>query len=226
VFTSRHSSLVLLTLPVTLPLGGWQVVYDSYQLSAFSFFPALPWKAMKVPPNVPHPAKVMMAGFFEFEGVDTQLLGFVGCVAMVPVAFCLYALTMPGGLLPDAERNLKVIEIFFDTLFFMAIKKLTGVFACSSASTFIVGEDGQARAFCKLHDAVHNGSTVENEAATPIDMCMDNDPTVACFGQAHWGYMIFAMVLLPPYYCAALKFQLDAQVTPGGHSCILVFSTL
>ena len=196
-------------------------MYDSYQLSAFSFFPALPWKAMKVPPNVPHPAKVMMAGFFEFGDVDIQFLGFVGCAAMVPVAFCLYALTMPGGLVDDAERNLKVIEIFFDTLVFTAIKKLTGAFACTSASTFIVDEDGQARAFCKLHDTVHGGSTVGNATATSAKMCMDDNPTVACFGQAHRGYMFVAMVLLVPYYYAALTFQLDAQVsTPDGYSCI------
>ena len=42
------------------------VVYEGYNYSGFSFFPALPWKAMVVPPYVPHPQMLMLAGFFEF----------------------------------------------------------------------------------------------------------------------------------------------------------------
>ena len=202
-------------------LARLQVVYDSYQLSGFPFFPALPWKAMPVPPQVPHPAKLMMAGFFEFGGVDVRFWSFVLSAAAVPIAFVLYALTMPNGCLVDAERNLKVVEIFFDTLLFSATKTLTGVFACTSVSISVQGEDGEPRAFCQLeHES--DGSAVATTTSEQPEMCMDIDPTTACWGQHHRAYVLVAMAVLVPYYYAALTFQLDAQVRLRFLSCRIV----
>ena len=38
------------------------VAAECYNYSGFSFFPALPWKAMAVPPSVPNPQVMMLAG--------------------------------------------------------------------------------------------------------------------------------------------------------------------
>jgi len=33
-----------------------------YNYCGFTFFPAVPWKAMNVPPGVPRPEDIMLAG--------------------------------------------------------------------------------------------------------------------------------------------------------------------
>jgi hypothetical protein len=61
VETNQH----LQTMPskLALKLKHVTVVLECYNYCGFSFFPALPWKAMQVPPSVPHPQAVMLAGF-------------------------------------------------------------------------------------------------------------------------------------------------------------------
>ena len=66
--------------------------YECYIYCGFSYFPALPWKAMEVPPNVPHPQVVMLAGFFDFGGADMHFWTFVGSVAIVVLSFVLLGL--------------------------------------------------------------------------------------------------------------------------------------
>ena len=73
------------------------------------------------------------------------------------------------------------------------------------------GEDGAPRAFCQLeHES--DGSAVATTTSEQPEMCMDIDPTTACWGQHHRAYVLVAMAVLVPYYYSALTFQLDAQV--------------
>ena len=48
------------------------VVGECYNYCGFSFFPALPWRAMQTPPSVPHPQAIMLAGFLDFGDFDTR----------------------------------------------------------------------------------------------------------------------------------------------------------
>eukprot|EP01045_Picozoa_sp_COSAG04_P031817 COSAG04_NODE_6022_length_1430_cov_1.189331_1_plen_98_part_10 len=82
-----------------------QLVSECYNYCGFSFFPALPWKAMEVPPSVPHPQMVMLAGLFEFGDVDTHFWTFVSSGLVVPASFALYYCTRR-----NKARNLLVIQ--------------------------------------------------------------------------------------------------------------------
>ena len=52
------------------------VAGECYNYCGFSFFPALPWKAMEVPPSIPHPQRIMLAGFPSIVAADVICLPF------------------------------------------------------------------------------------------------------------------------------------------------------
>ena len=151
---------------------------------------------MAVPPRVPRPQKIMMAGFFEFGDVDTNFWAFVGSTCLVLLAFVLMYVTRKPE---DISHNLLVTQVFFDMLSFPLIKKLTGVFSCTSALIW-EKDEGIAKRFCDL----------PGEALSDAQ-CMDNDPSTACWGSKHLQYVVAVMVLIVPFYVATLHFQLVAQ---------------
>jgi hypothetical protein len=163
---------------------------ESYNYCGFSFFPALPWKAMEVPSSVPHPQAVMLAGFFDFrDNVDTRFWSFTGSAAAVAVGFILLFVYRN-----NPETKFTVIQVFFELLSFPLIKTLTGVFSCTAADVQIDGDR-----FC-------DNATVPAEA-----QCMDTDPSAVCWtsGQ-HRACLAVAIGLLCPYYLACLHLQATA----------------
>ena len=86
-----------------------QLVSECYNYCGFSFFPALPWKAMEVPLDLPHPQMIMLAGLFEFGGVDTHFWTFCGSALMIPLSGVLWLRTRR-----NTERNLLVVMVFFE----------------------------------------------------------------------------------------------------------------
>eukprot|EP01043_Picozoa_sp_COSAG02_P011098 COSAG02_NODE_403_length_23058_cov_12.124134_15_plen_849_part_00 len=162
-------------------------VWELYNYCGFSFFPALPWKAMEVPPSVPHPQVVMLAGFFDFGGVNTHFWTFVGATVTVPLGFILLLVYRKN---PGAKFT--VIQLIFELLSFPMIKTLSGVFSCTSADVLIDGSDP----FC-------------DPARVPMNaQCMDTDPSAVCWTSGrHRAYLGVAIVLLFPYYVACLQLQ-------------------
>ena len=73
-----------------------QLVSECYNYCGFSFFPALPWKAMEVPLDLPHPQMLMLAGLFEFGGVDTHFWTFVGSALAIPLSGACLLYTSPS----------------------------------------------------------------------------------------------------------------------------------
>ena len=172
------------------------VASECYNYCGFSFFPALPWKAMVVPPKVPHPQAVMLAGFFDFGTGTVQRWTFFSSAAMVVLSFVLLGLTRK-----NLARQLLVIQIFFDLLSFPLLKKLSSVFSCTSAAVYMEDEDaanGTMALFCDGH-------------IPPDAQCLDHDPSMQCWGDDHRVYIAAVMVLLLPYYAATLHLQASAQ---------------
>eukprot|EP01043_Picozoa_sp_COSAG02_P002171 COSAG02_NODE_49_length_45106_cov_298.436177_28_plen_339_part_00 len=151
---------------------------------------------MQVPPHVPNPTKVMMAGLLEFGNVDINFWAFVGSTALVVLAFAMLYLTRSPE---DIGRNLLITQVFFDLMGFPLVKKLTSVFSCTSALIW-EKDEGVTKRFCDLP------GEAQSEA-----QCMDNDPSTACWGSEHLQYVAGVMVLLVPYYLATLHLQLVAQ---------------
>lgn len=181
------------------------VVGECYNYCGFSFFPALPWKAMEVPPSVPHPQAVMLAGFLDFGDVNTRFW-FVGASGMVVLGFVLFAFVLFAHE-QQSQRwgavgtRLLIVQVFFDLLSLPLIKTLTGVFSCTSAGIWTErGEShGAASLFCD--------KTVPGAA-----QCMDIAPSVVCWTSSeHRAYLAVAIVLLVPYYLACLWLQLESN---------------
>ena len=119
------------------------MVGECYNYCGFSFFPALPWKAMTLPPSVPSPQNVMLAGFFDFGDVDKNFWAFLGASALVVVGFVLLGLTRN-----KPTYRFLVIQAFFELLSFPLIKKLTAVLSCTSAKVWKQDGSGRALRFC------------------------------------------------------------------------------
>ena len=169
---------------------------ECYNYSGFSFFPALPWKAMAVPPSVPNPQVMMLAGFFDFGGVDTQFWTFVGSAAATMLGFVLL-----GVYRKKPSQKFLVVQVFFELLSFPLIKQLTGVFSCTSGTIWMEDADG-AGASSRFCD-----QSVPDEA-----QCMDSDPSVACWTSAeHRWYLVAVLMMIMPYYLACLQLQATAN---------------
>ena len=185
---------------VGLPPGGmmklkmFTVANECYNYCGFSFFPALPWKAMVVPAELPHPQMVMLAGFLEFGDTNTHFWVFLGAELCVVLSFLLLLLARN-----NMGHKLLVIQVFFDLLSFPLMKRLTSVFSCTSASIWAENEAGILQRVC-------DSSIADN------GQCMDNDASVQCWENAHLGYTCTVMVVLVPYYLATLHLQTVAQV--------------
>ena len=96
--------------------------------------------------------------------------------------------------------------MFFELLAFPMIKQMTSVFACTAATTELDG-----KIFCQLD--VLDGVGANFTGA----QCMDNDPTQACWTDGgprrYWGHLHYVwgvMLVLTPYYVAALHVLLEA----------------
>ena len=174
------------------------VVGECYNYCGFSFFPALPWKAMEVPPSVPHPQAVMLAGFLDFGDFNTRLWTFVGASATVLLGFVLFAWKRNV-----AGTKFLIVQVFFEMLSFPLIKTLTGVFSCTSAEIWTEREDGHGATSLFCNEAVPDGA-----------QCMDTAPAVVCWTSGeHHGYLATTIVLLVPYYLACLWMQLESNKT-------------
>jgi hypothetical protein len=188
--------------PVTLQrLKLFTVLSECYNYCGFSYFPALPWKAMVVPPWVPHPQIVMLAGFFYFDDVDTHFWIFLGASVTVVLSFVLLGLTL---YFDKPQRQDLVVQILFDLLSFPLIKQLSGVFSCTSASVWIERKD-------KLSGTIEAARFCDTGTVSMDMQCMDNDPSVQCWGGQHRSYIVAVLALLVPYYVAALELQRSAQ---------------
>ena len=174
------------------------VAGECYNYCGFSFFPALPWKAMEVPPSVPHPQAVMLAGFLDFGDLNTRLWTFVGASATVLLGFVLFAWKRNV-----AGTKFLIVQVFFELLSFPLIKTLTGVFSCTSAEIWTEREDGHGATSLFCNEAVPDGA-----------QCMDTAPAVVCWTSGeHHGYLTTTIVLLVPYYLACLWMQLESNKT-------------
>ena len=173
------------------------VVGECYNYCGFSFFPALPWRAMQTPPSVPHPQAIMLAGFLDFGDLDTRFWIFVGAAATVMLGFILLALQRD-----NPSRRFLITQVFFELLSFPLIKTLTGVFSCTSAGIWAEPEFGTQR-----------GATLVCEETVPDGaQCMDMSHAVVCWTSGtHHGYLATVVVLLVPYYMACLHLQLAAN---------------
>ena len=226
-----ESSSHLRTMPPKplLRLKLLTVALECFNYCGFSFFPALPWKAMEVPNNVPHPQTVMLAGLVEFEeeptwAPDLNYWTFVGAAVVVPLSFA--SLFWTSGFQtcwclrrpPNPPKQALVTQICFDLLAFPLIKKLTSVFSCTSVDVWQeIAEDDltddQAYFGCRSLEGLVVKCT-RRFCETPDGVegqCMDNDPEVQCWGGEHRSYLFFVFFLLVPYYVACLHMQATSQ---------------
>ena len=168
------------------------VAGECYNYCGFSFFPALPWKAMEVPPSMPHPQALMLAGFFQF-GRDLEVHFWVFCGATVSVVLGFILLVWKRS---DPSAKFAIVQVFFELMSFPLIKKLTGVFSCTSAQVWSEGDDQTFSRFCDV------------EAVPDHAQCMDTEPSTVCWTSSrHQGYLAIVIVLLVPYYLACLHLQ-------------------
>eukprot|EP01043_Picozoa_sp_COSAG02_P048149 COSAG02_NODE_4698_length_5082_cov_4.415412_2_plen_1410_part_00 len=170
------------------------VAGECYNYCGFSFFPALPWKAMEVPPSMPNPQGIMLAGFFEFgHDVNVHFWMFIGAAMLVVLAFVLL------GSSEDPSARFAVVQLFFELMCFPLIKKLTGVLSCTSAKVWSKGNSPALSPFCDV-------KTVPRHA-----QCMDTEPSTVCWtSSTHQHYLAIVIVLLVPYYLACLHLQATA----------------
>eukprot|EP01043_Picozoa_sp_COSAG02_P092523 COSAG02_NODE_29133_length_575_cov_1.222689_1_plen_132_part_01 len=132
---------------------------------------------MHVPPSVPRPEAFFLAAFFDFGDVETHRWIFWASVAAVPISFAAYFLTRN-----NTEKNLLVIQVFFDTLAFPLMTKMTSVFSCTSSEVF-VKRDGRVEAYCRFADPSNQSIRIVHS-----EQCMDDAPDVACWGSEHLVY--------------------------------------
>eukprot|EP01043_Picozoa_sp_COSAG02_P028713 COSAG02_NODE_1753_length_11053_cov_5.509129_7_plen_903_part_00 len=180
------------------------VIVECYGYCGFSFFPAVPWAAVEVPPGVPQPAVVFMAGFIEF-GMDATLQ-FFGAVCVVLLGF---------GLLRLGKEDSIAVQVFFEILSFPLLTKLASVFSCTSGARWMKEEDEQGRIaayrFCDEAGVKYPPGKLASGTYITSPQCMTNDPTISCWHSEHAMYVTIAMVLLPLYYIAILTHQGRSQ---------------
>eukprot|EP01043_Picozoa_sp_COSAG02_P048930 COSAG02_NODE_4862_length_4889_cov_9.381628_3_plen_898_part_00 len=180
------------------------VVVECYGYCGFSFFPAVPWAAVEVPPGLPQPAVVFMAGFMEF-GTDGTVQ-FLGAVCVVLLGF---------GLLRLGQENSIVVQVFFEILSFPLMTKLASVFSCTSGARWMKEEDEQGRIaayrFCDEAGVKYPPGKLTSGTYITSPQCMTNDPMISCWHSEHAMYVTIAMVLLPLYYIAILTYQGRSQ---------------
>ena len=188
-------------------------VKEMFNLIGFAFFPAVPWGQVEEPEEAPEPQSFMLAGFFQFGDVDTDLWIFLGTIALIAGSPFLMYLTRDRGRGPDASkrrsrRNL-ITSTLFGALAFDFVSKMTSVFSCTNAKVWGPVEtdedptgENTTGYFCNL-----NGTGAPEGAA-----CMDNIPTAVCWGDEHLvSYVLPVMLVLAPYYIAVLHFKAESQ---------------
>lgn len=190
----KNQHLVAMPNKLLLQMKLVTVLTECYNYCGFSFFPALPWSAVEVPPNVPSPQAVMLAGWLNFGNADTFLWIFISTAAIVALSFISLFLTRK-----DIARRLLVIQIFFDLLSFPVLKKMTSVFSCTTSSVW-VKSDGVSEKFCDLGPTPKDGT-----------QCLDDQETLVCWEGKHTAYVLTTMLLIVPYYLATLDLQTKAQ---------------
>lgn len=89
----------------------------------------------------------MLAGIFEFEDVDAQLLSVIFCSTTVILSLVLLGITFTCN---QPANMLLVSQIFFELLSFPMIKKLMSVFSCTSTSTWHE-INGTMEPFCSIN---------------------------------------------------------------------------
>ena len=188
--------------------------YEGYQYSGFSFFPALPWNSIEVPPNVPSPASIFLAGLLELPGDKSiHYATFLGACFSVLLSFILLSYFSYKG---DTGKVMVLIEIAFSSLSFPIIKQLTDVFACTRGDLLTYKIDSrQVGRLC--------GPNVKAS-----ESCMDAMPDAVCWSEEHIAQVLVVMVVLTAYYMAALYLRTEAQakssaVILDGVYCVVIF---
>ena len=174
------------------------MAYECYTYCGFAYLPSLPWQNF-VPPEFPPIQRIFQLGVFEFGTLAATYI--MACVAVVLAMILLYATRH------NVERNLIVIQVFFDILSFVILKKLTSVFACTGADVYILdysGANTTSIQFCSL-----NSTRMGSDETT---WCMDVDPEAECYTADHFWYTVPTMTLLiVPYFILALHLQSTSQ---------------
>jgi hypothetical protein len=191
------------------------VAFECYNYCGFSFFPALPWKAVPVPEESPvRPEDVMLYGYLSFDAPALKFGVFFtvcGVVMFAPVALYLTR--------NNTEQFLIVVQIFFEVGSFPIITQLVNVFSCTGVK---VGRDlGYGlEQVCQIPEGQLWGEDAQ---------CMDAIPTVMCWSGEHFtNFLLPVMVLLAPYYVGCLHLQTITQskmsvVALDGVSFIVAF---
>jgi len=169
----------------------YTLLYEGYVYSGFSFFPALPWQEVEIPPQLPDESlDVMRWGILELSGQSTHYFTFVGAVLFVPLSFLLLYLSRN-----KIERYLLVTEIAFSAMTFAVVKQMTDVFSCTAAGKESV-IDGRLTRLC---------------APDIVAACMDSVPDIECWQQEHYVHILCAMGALIPYYIGSLWLRTESQ---------------
>ena len=188
--------------------------YEGFTYSGFSFFPALPWNSIEIPPNVPSPQSVFLAGLFELPGDKAiHYATFLGACLTVLGAFVMLSYFSYRG---STGKVMILIEVAFSSLSFPIIKQLTDVFACTRGNLLTYKMDTrQVGRLC--------GPSVRE-----TESCMDTMPNTTCWSEEHIAHVLVVMVVLTSYYMAALYLRTEAQakssaVILDGVYCIVIF---
>jgi hypothetical protein len=87
---------------------------------------------------------------------------------------------------------------------YATVKHLSSVFSCTSARVWVESKN-------ELSGAAEVARFCDIDTVSMDGQCMDNDPTVQCYGSQHRIYIGTVLVMLMPYYVAALELQRSAQ---------------
>ena len=181
-------------------------VYEGFTYCSFSFFPAFPWKSVKMPPYVPRVETVFLYGILEY---DVTGPAFFTAVAFVPLSFLLLHLCWH-----HTGKKMLLIEFAYAAVTFPIMKQFVDVFSCTGASRTTYTQ-GEMVAACHA-DIPREGS------------CMDVHPDVECWTPEHFVYIIPVMYVFVPYYIVSLVLRTATQakssaVIVDGISAIVAF---
>ena len=182
-------------------------LYEGICYCSFSFFPAFPWKSVKMPPYVPRLETAFMAGILEGDWVQGP--AFIGAVVFVPFSFVLLHMCWQ-----HTGKKMLLIEFAYASLTFPIMKQFVDVFSCTRASRTTY-KQGEVVAACDDH-IPRDGS------------CMDVASDVECWTPDHFVYIIAVMYVFVPYYIVSLVLRTATQakssaVIVDGVSAIVAF---
>eukprot|EP01043_Picozoa_sp_COSAG02_P071811 COSAG02_NODE_13276_length_1417_cov_1.052352_1_plen_472_part_11 len=101
-------------------------VYEGFCYCSFSFFPAMPWRAVKMPPYIPRVENLFMFGILE---LDVQGPAFWSCVFFVPACFLILHLVRN-----HTGKKMLLVEFAFSAVTFPIMKQFVDVFSCTRAT--------------------------------------------------------------------------------------------